>query len=200
MKYPTPYRRAARIMLRSSIPVACGCGRNHAIILASATRTSSSRQPFRWPTGCGGDARAAGEWKCPVSEFASRLWLDSDGHLVAWIPRLEPGPGGTMRATLSDPELVVPFKANQDRRHHIPKQRHQVTNWREYDAALWGRGSLTVWFTDAARQEPCAPARSFRRAQCDVGARASCGRAPAERDPSAPSANARNPRPGATAT
>jgi hypothetical protein len=55
-----------------------------------------------------------------------------------------------MRAALSDSELVVPFKANQDRRHHIPKQRHQVTNWPEYDAALRQRGSLTVWFTDAA--------------------------------------------------
>jgi hypothetical protein len=30
----------------------------------------------------------------------------------------------------------VPFKANADRRHHIPKQRHRVTNWSEYDAAL----------------------------------------------------------------
>jgi IS5 family transposase len=44
----------------------------------------------------------------------------------------------------------VPFKANQDRRHHIPKQQHRVTNWAEYDAALRRRGSLTVWFTDAA--------------------------------------------------
>jgi len=44
----------------------------------------------------------------------------------------------------------VPFKANQARRHHIPKQRHQVANWPEYDAALRQRGSLTVWFTDAA--------------------------------------------------
>jgi len=44
----------------------------------------------------------------------------------------------------------VPFKANQDRRHHIPKQRHQVTNWPEYDAALRQRGSLTVWFSKAA--------------------------------------------------
>jgi hypothetical protein len=30
----------------------------------------------------------------------------------------------------------VPFKANADRRHHIPKQRRRVTNWAEYDAAL----------------------------------------------------------------
>jgi hypothetical protein len=53
---------------------------------------------------------------------------------------------------------AVPFKMNSDRRHHIPKQRHQVTNWAEYDAALRQRGSLTVWFTDAAiaawRAEP----------------------------------------------
>jgi Transposase DDE domain len=44
----------------------------------------------------------------------------------------------------------VPFKANQDRRHHIPKQRHRVTNWAAYDSALRQRGSLTVWFTEAA--------------------------------------------------
>jgi DDE family transposase len=53
---------------------------------------------------------------------------------------------------------AVPFKANQDRRHRIPRQRHRVTNWPEYDAALRRRGSLTVWFTEAAlaawRAEP----------------------------------------------
>ena len=52
----------------------------------------------------------------------------------------------------------MPFKMNADRRHHIPKQRHRVTNWAEYDASLRQRGSLTVWFTDAAiaawRAEP----------------------------------------------
>jgi len=44
----------------------------------------------------------------------------------------------------------VPFKANQDRRNHIPKQRHRVTNWAAYDIALRQRGSLTVWFTEGA--------------------------------------------------
>ena len=44
----------------------------------------------------------------------------------------------------------MPFKANQDRRHHIPKHRHRVTNWAAYDIALRQRGSLTVWFTEAA--------------------------------------------------
>src|SRR4051794_21099824 len=53
---------------------------------------------------------------------------------------------------------AVPFKANAARRHRIPRQRHRVTNWAEYDAALLQRGSLTVWFTDEAvaawRAEP----------------------------------------------
>jgi hypothetical protein len=44
----------------------------------------------------------------------------------------------------------VPFKANAARRHRIPRQRHRVTNWAEYDAALRGRGSLTVWFSQEA--------------------------------------------------
>ena len=44
----------------------------------------------------------------------------------------------------------MPFKAHADRRQHIPKQRHQVTNSAAYDAALRQRGSLTVWFTEEA--------------------------------------------------
>jgi hypothetical protein len=54
--------------------------------------------------------------------------------------------------------FAVPFKANAARRHHIPRQRHRVTNWAAYEAALRQRGSLTVWFTDEAirawRAEP----------------------------------------------
>jgi len=44
----------------------------------------------------------------------------------------------------------VPFKANAARRHRIPRQRHRVTNWAEYDAALRRRGSLTLWIEDSA--------------------------------------------------
>src|SRR3982751_6894325 len=44
----------------------------------------------------------------------------------------------------------MPFKANADRRHRIPKQQRRITNWAVYDAALCQRGSLTVWFTEAA--------------------------------------------------
>jgi hypothetical protein len=53
---------------------------------------------------------------------------------------------------------AMPFKVNADLRHHIPKQKHRVTNWSDYDAALRQRGSLTIWFTDEAiaawRAEP----------------------------------------------
>jgi hypothetical protein len=56
-----------------------------------------------------------------------------------------------MRTVLSKSRIsTVPFKSNAARRHHIPKQRHRVTNWSEYDAALRQRGSLTVWFSDEA--------------------------------------------------
>ena len=52
----------------------------------------------------------------------------------------------------------VPFKAIAARRYRTPKQRHRITNWAEYDAALRQRGSLTVWFSEEAiaawRAEP----------------------------------------------
>src|SRR5437763_6016827 len=54
---------------------------------------------------------------------------------------------------------------NAGRRHHIPKQRHRVTNWAEYDAALRQRGSLTIWFTDAAIAAWRAAPRTTRGGQ-----------------------------------
>jgi len=59
----------------------------------------------------------------------------------------------------------VPFKVKAACRRHIPKQRHQVTNWAEYDAALRQRGSLTVWFTDAAIAAWRAKPRTTRGGQ-----------------------------------
>src|SRR4029453_8049739 len=60
---------------------------------------------------------------------------------------------------------AVPFKLNQDRRHHIPRQRRKVTNWREYDASLRQRGSLTVWFTAEAGEGGAAEPRTTRGGQ-----------------------------------
>jgi hypothetical protein len=59
----------------------------------------------------------------------------------------------------------MPFKANTDRRHRIPKQRHKVTNWAEYDAGLRARGSLTVWFSVEAIEGWRAEVRSGRGGQ-----------------------------------
>ncbi|RYY05337.1 MAG: IS5/IS1182 family transposase, partial [Alphaproteobacteria bacterium] len=56
----------------------------------------------------------------------------------------------------------MPFKANADRRHHIPKQRQRVTNSAAYDAALCQRGSLTVWFTEEAIAAWTAEPRTTR--------------------------------------
>src|SRR3954454_5232566 len=59
----------------------------------------------------------------------------------------------------------MPFKANRERRHHIPKQRHRVTNWAVYDAGLRARGSLTVWFTAEAIEGWRAEPRTGRGGQ-----------------------------------
>jgi len=44
----------------------------------------------------------------------------------------------------------MPYKANELRRHKIPRARYRVSNWPEYDRALQQRGSLTVWVTPEA--------------------------------------------------
>src|ERR687894_480254 len=44
----------------------------------------------------------------------------------------------------------MPYKANEPRRHKIPRARYRVTNWPAYDGALQRRGSLTVWVTPEA--------------------------------------------------
>jgi hypothetical protein len=59
----------------------------------------------------------------------------------------------------------LPFKLNQNRRHHIPKQEYKVTNSAAYDAALRQRGCLTVWFTDEAVATWKAEPRTTRGGQ-----------------------------------
>ena len=44
----------------------------------------------------------------------------------------------------------MPYKANEPRRHKIPRARYKVRNWPAYDRALQQRGSLTVWVTPEA--------------------------------------------------
>src|SRR4051794_39122688 len=74
--------------------------------------------------------------------------------------------GGVGERPLSCPWMpIVPFKLNQDRRHHIPRQRRKVTNWPAYDASLRQRGSLTVWFTEEAVDAWAAEPRTTRGGQ-----------------------------------
>jgi hypothetical protein len=60
---------------------------------------------------------------------------------------------------------TLPFKLNQDRRHHIPRQKRKVTNSAAYDASLRQRGSLTVWFTEEAAAAWKAEPRTTRGGQ-----------------------------------
>src|ERR671913_2047080 len=60
---------------------------------------------------------------------------------------------------------LLPFKLNQAGRHHIPRRKHKVTNWRGYDASLRQRGSLTVWFSADAIEGWRAAPRTTRGGQ-----------------------------------
>src|ERR687897_2943025 len=60
---------------------------------------------------------------------------------------------------------LLPFKLNQAGRHHIPRQKHKITNWPAYDTSLRQRGSLTVWFSDKAITARAAEPRTTRGGQ-----------------------------------
>src|SRR4051812_49719967 len=97
----------------------------------------------------------------PEGGRASRTRPRERGARIGWL--VLRGAGWRRRAA---PPLIldatVPFKLNQDRRHRIPRQRHKVANWREYDASLRQRGSSTVGFTDEAVAAWAAGARATR--------------------------------------
>ena len=66
----------------------------------------------------------------------------------------------------------MPYKANEARRHKIPRARYKVANWPEYDRALQQRGSLTVWVTPealAAWHPPRTGRRGRSRTYSDIG-------------------------------
>src|SRR3954467_15970444 len=94
--------------------------------------------------------------------------VDHDQLLVWCTDRLAGAEelSGVGERPLSCPWIpIVPFKLNQDRRHHIPRQRRKVTNWPAYDASLRQRGSLTVWFTEEAVEAWAAEPRTTRGGQ-----------------------------------
>src|ERR671912_2287604 len=54
----------------------------------------------------------------------------------------------------------MPFKHHAARRHHIPRARYRVRNWRAYEAGLKRRGDLTLWLDEAALAGWQAPRRT----------------------------------------
>ncbi|WP_264658097.1 IS5 family transposase [Azospirillum canadense] len=56
----------------------------------------------------------------------------------------------------------MPYKANESRRHKIPKARYRVENWAAYDAALRRRGDLTIWVSPEAIAAWTPPATGRR--------------------------------------
>src|SRR5450759_3708796 len=59
----------------------------------------------------------------------------------------------------------MPNKHNANGRLHIFKMKFRVRNWREYDAALRARGSLTMWVTPEAIDCWTAQPRTTRGGQ-----------------------------------
>jgi hypothetical protein len=59
----------------------------------------------------------------------------------------------------------MPHKFNADRRNKIPKQKHSVTNWAEYNQVLRQRGDVTFWISEDALEGWSAPRRTTRGGQ-----------------------------------
>src|ERR1035437_8848099 len=59
----------------------------------------------------------------------------------------------------------MPNKHNANCRHHIPRMKFRVRSWREDDAALRARGSLTMWATPEAIDCWTAQPRTTRGGQ-----------------------------------
>ena len=59
----------------------------------------------------------------------------------------------------------MPHKFNANRRAKIPKQKHRVTNWAEYNEGLRRSSDLTVWISDEALGMWSAERRTTRGGQ-----------------------------------
>jgi len=61
--------------------------------------------------------------------------------------------------------MAMPHKHNAAHRHHVGKMKFRVTNWRDYEAGLHRRGSLTLWLTAEGLAGWAAPRRKTRGGQ-----------------------------------
>ena len=58
--------------------------------------------------------------------------------------------GERVKRRPAEVEPLMPYKANEPRRHKIPEARFCVERWAAYHAALRRRGDLTIWVTSEA--------------------------------------------------
>ena len=56
----------------------------------------------------------------------------------------------------------MPYKFHDAHRHHIPKAKYRVRNWRAYNAGLCQRGSITLWLSADVTNSWRAPKRKGR--------------------------------------
>ena len=56
----------------------------------------------------------------------------------------------------------MPYKFHDAHRHHIPKAKYRVRNWRAYNAGLCQRGSVTLWLSADVIDGWKAPKRETR--------------------------------------
>ena len=75
-------------------------------------------------------------------------WSDAHDNCHGDIASTAPRPQLSRRSAHPRDQQIDKF--NSTGRHHIPRQRRRVTNWRDYDTALRNRGRLTIWFTEEA--------------------------------------------------
>src|SRR4051794_19575644 len=102
--------------------------------LTSAIHTSGFRSIML------GNVHFGSNWRVPSASehFVARIGPGGAEGLVGVGERPLPSPPDLCRAVQGQRRAPPPH----------PRQRHRVTNWAAYDAALRQRGSLTVWFTD----------------------------------------------------
>ena len=60
----------------------------------------------------------------------------SETLVQKWLWGLSRRQTGRYRGGPLHPRALMPYKANEPRRHKIPKARYKIENWAEYDAAL----------------------------------------------------------------
>ena len=100
--------------------------------------------------GTGVSVRRAAIWAAPDDPCGHHATL-----LILLVMNSVASDRRTFRTTFARPPdhgrspsmPALPFKLNQDRRHHIPRRQHRVANWAAYEAGLRQRRSMTVWFT-----------------------------------------------------